>query len=84
MKRLLKGLENFIDLRVFRKPDLRAPVDDNLEKIKAAKVIIEWPSNIRKPVVGYTKDVNSKPHWTKFERFLKNNAFEYYEYKYHN
>jgi len=38
---------------------------------------VDWPDNLRKPNVGLTMDHNSRPHWVKYEHFLKKNSIPY-------
>jgi glutathione synthase/RimK-type ligase-like ATP-grasp enzyme len=56
-------------------------IDDRDALNTADKVIINWPSNLKKPHIGIIKDYGNYPYWTKYERFLINNnfTFDYYE-----
>ncbi|HPD39448.1 MAG TPA: hypothetical protein PK411_13970, partial [Mesotoga infera] len=51
-----------------------------IEKGKSYKLLdikVDWPEHIRKPKVGLTVDRNSRPHWVKYEYFLKKNEISY-------
>jgi len=80
---LITRIKRFLSIRVVGCPDVRKPIEDDVESRSAKKVLIEWPQGIMKPFVGLTKDINENPHWTKFRRFLKNNRFDFEIFDYH-
>ncbi|MCE5208175.1 MAG: ATP-dependent carboxylate-amine ligase [Chloroflexi bacterium] len=43
----------------------------------AQPVIMEWPADIKKPVVGLVRDIDPYPRWTKYVRFLESNAIPF-------
>ena len=47
------------------------------KKYRLLDMIIDWPDSIEKPRVGLTMDHNSRPHWVKYEHFLKKNSIPY-------
>jgi len=53
------------------------------------KIILDWPSKYKKPIIGLVKDhFNEKKipytaYWPKFERFLSNNDLEFNFYNIH-
>lgn len=68
---------------VLKKPDLERLSEDRInEKVVPEKVDIDWPSNMKKPLVGLMQDTNSSSHWTRFARFLRNNEipFEFFDH----
>ncbi|HDP78285.1 MAG TPA: ATP-dependent carboxylate-amine ligase [Mesotoga infera] len=51
-----------------------------IEKGKTYKLldmIVDWPDHVEKPKVGLTVDHKSRPHWVKYEHFLKKNSIPY-------
>lgn len=57
---------------------------DDRDKINDAEVVkIDWPVQIKKPRFGIIRDYGVYPRWTKYCRFLENNAFEYEIYNLH-
>jgi len=83
IKRLTKS-PTFARLRqYFPLPDLQY-IDDRERLPEAEKVYIDWPSGVNKPVVGVMRDYGPYPRWTKYCRFLDNNAFPYDFYNLHS
>jgi glutathione synthase/RimK-type ligase-like ATP-grasp enzyme len=51
-------------------------VDDS-DRIDDAEIVtIDWPRQVKKPRVGIVQDYGEYPRWTKYRRFLDNNAFQ--------
>lgn len=53
------------------------PVDDSGRIDEAEEVIIDWPADIRKPVVGIVPDPFAPPSWSKYQRFCRTNAIPF-------
>jgi glutathione synthase/RimK-type ligase-like ATP-grasp enzyme len=66
----------------FPMPEPRC-VDDRAWMAEAEVVKIDWPARIRKPSVGIVRDFEECPRWTKYRRFLENNAFAHGLYDVH-
>lgn len=56
----------------------------NLENDGVPAVLVDWPADIRKPLVGVIRDVGPAPRWTKYMRFLKNNGIPFELYDLHS
>lgn len=53
-------------------------ITDDRELLKSADIVtIQWPPNVKKPLVGLIQDYWPYPSWTKYERFLSNNSFPF-------
>jgi glutathione synthase/RimK-type ligase-like ATP-grasp enzyme len=60
-------------------------VKEDISIEAAEKVLMHWPSYIRKPYVGLVRECEVPgAYWPKYERFLKNNGIEYDYYDVHN
>lgn len=59
------------------------PVDDSGGLAAAGEVLLDWPSGVRKPLVGLVRDVDVYPYWTKYRRFLTANDIPYEIYDIH-
>jgi len=59
------------------------PRDDSASStvLRTEPVLMAWPEDVPKPVVGLVPDRDVYPYWTKFRRFLQANAipFEIYD-----
>ena len=67
---------------LIKKDPVSYPIlDDRNELEPAEEVLISWKEGASKPTVGLVKDTSNPPYWTKYERFLRNNGFnfEYYD-----
>ena len=75
------SLRNSIRSLVQREPVSYPIFDDRNDLDVAEQVLISWIGERPKLKVGLVQDTSSPPYWTKYERFLKNNAidFEYYD-----
>jgi|SRR5271157_4275758 len=75
-----KTARNFLKLSLQKKPKNFPLVDDRKQLGEADKILIDWPKNCPKPMIGLVRDRRLHPYWTKFERFLLNNdlMFDYY------
>ena len=58
-------------------------VDDHATVNDAEIITIDWPLHIPKPNVGIVLDEGIWPRWTKYRRFLENNAFDHNIYDLH-
>lgn len=62
----------------------RKIVDDRDTMEPAEIVRIQWPEQIKKPVIGIVQDDDHYPRWTKYCHFLEVNAFDYDIYPIHS
>lgn len=62
---------------------LQSVVDDSGQANDADVIHIDWPAHIKKPRFGIVQDYEEVPRWTKYRRFLRNNAFEHSIYDIH-
>ena len=51
--------------------------DDRFTINNAEIVTIDWPAEVKKPIIGIVRDYGEYPRWTKYVRFLENNSFNY-------
>ena len=70
-------------------PDsLRVPEveEDDSSQLKVAEpVVIEWPSDVKKPAIGLVKDAHPvHPSWTKYQRFCQTDAISFGFLKIHD
>lgn len=83
LKRIQKTLAYARWRRYF--PMAEDPYVDDRDKLDVAEVVnIDWPEVVKKPRVGVVKDRGHYPRWTKYFRFLENNAFPYCLYDIHS
>lgn len=59
------------------------PINDRGKIDNAEVVKINWPDSLAKPRVGVVQDLEEFPRWTKYCRFLENNAFPFDLYNIH-
>jgi glutathione synthase/RimK-type ligase-like ATP-grasp enzyme len=59
-------------------------IDDSDQLDEAEIIHIQWPDQLRKPIFGIIQDEDEYPKWTRYYRFLANNAFEHALYQIHN
>jgi glutathione synthase/RimK-type ligase-like ATP-grasp enzyme len=57
--------------------------DDSETIFDADFVRVDWPANVCRPKFGIVQDFGPYPRWTKYRRFLENNAFDYGIYNIH-
>jgi len=50
-----------------------APIEDHESAYATDVVSMDWPADIRKPLVGVVQDLGEFPRWSKYCRFLDNN-----------
>ena len=69
---------------LIKKDPVSYPIlDDRNELEPAEEVLISWKEGASKPTVGLVKDTSNPPYWTKYERFLRNNGFNFEHYDVH-
>jgi glutathione synthase/RimK-type ligase-like ATP-grasp enzyme len=52
-------------------------IDDRDRLSEADVLLIDWPAEIKKPMVGIVQDYGRFPRWTKYCRFLEANSIPY-------
>lgn len=63
--------------------DEDAYIDDR-DLINDAEIIcLDWPAMVKKPKIGIVQDYGPYPRWTKYRRFLDNNAIPFDFYNIH-
>jgi glutathione synthase/RimK-type ligase-like ATP-grasp enzyme len=57
------------------------PYEEDPELELADRVVIDWPPDVPKPLVGLVPDTDPSPYWTKYRRLLQTNGipFEIYD-----
>ncbi len=65
-------------------PMRRPAYVNDRDKINDAEIVkIDWPDQVKKPLIGIVQDNETFPRWTKYCRFLDNNLFNYVLYDLH-
>ena len=59
------------------------PIDDGDVVAAVDPVFMEWPRDVRKPMVGLVRDRDDYPYWTKYRRFLEANDLPWRVYDIH-
>jgi glutathione synthase/RimK-type ligase-like ATP-grasp enzyme len=59
------------------------PWDDSKVVAGVDPVLMDWPAEVRKPMVGLVRDTDDFPYWTKYRHFLEANAIPYELYDVH-
>lgn len=53
-------------------------VGDDSDRLDSAPLFrVDWPTDVARPRVGIVQDIDVKPYWTKYRRFLEANAFSF-------
>jgi glutathione synthase/RimK-type ligase-like ATP-grasp enzyme len=54
------------------------PIYDDDTAVNTACILrVAWPEDVARPRVGVVQDGGTKPYWTKYRRFLRENSFDY-------